>query len=426
MEAVRRPLFSRRRLVTAVAILGALAAIGYGIHAWLFSLAHVSTDDAYVEGTVAMLSAKVVGHVVELQITDNKQVKAKDLLLRIDPRDYVAKRDQARAAVAVAAASYQSAQSDAQLARETVVAQADESRASLEAARVAEQAAEAAVEEGRATVEAKRAAVAAMRAEVAGARSASQQAQREKDRMRRLVQDGYVSQREFDQADSASQSSDASLEAVQRRLTQAEREVQQAEAQVAGRVLAVAQARQRVAEARATLARVESQRHQVTLKEAEVGRAEARLTETKADLAFAELQLQYTEVRAPIDGVVSKKSVELGQMVQAGQPLLAVVPLHDVWVLANFKETQLARVRSGMPALVQIDTFAGKTFHGTVDSISAGTGARFSLLPPENATGNWVKVVQRVPVKILLDSREFGNPHTLRAGMSAVVTIKVR
>ena len=415
-----------RRLLMLVAGVVALAAIVYGIHAWLYSLAHVSTDDAYVEGIVATLSAKVNGHVVELLIEDNKQVKAGELLLRIDPRDYQAKRDQARAAVAVAQASSLSARSDVDLSRETTRAQADEARASLEAARVAEQAAQAAVDEARATVEAKRAATAAMSAEVTGSRSSSQQALREKDRMRRLVQDGYVSQREFDQADAASATADASFEAVQRRLTQAEREVQQAEAQVAGRVLAVAQARQRVLDARATLARIESQRHQVSLKEAEVGRAEARLTETKADLAFAELQLQYTEVRSPIDGVVSKKSVEMGQVVQVGQPLLAVVPLHEVWVLANFKETQLARVRAGMPALVHIDTFSGQTFHGIVDSISAGTGARFSLLPPENATGNWVKVVQRVPVKIRLDSREFGNPHTLRAGMSAVVTIKIR
>jgi len=126
------------------------------------------------------------------------------------------------------------------------------------------------------------------------------------------------------------------------------------------------------------------------------------------------------------DGLISRKSVELGQMVQVGQPLLAIVPLHDVWVLANFKETQLGRVRAGMTALVEIDTFPGKVFQGKVDSISAGTGARFSLLPPENATGNWVKVVQRVPVKIRLDAKDFGNPHTLRAGMSAVVTVRVK
>jgi membrane fusion protein (multidrug efflux system) len=116
----------------------------------------------------------------------------------------------------------------------------------------------------------------------------------------------------------------------------------------------------------------------------------------------------------------------VGQVVQMGQPLLALVPLQDVWVVANFKETQLSRVRPGMPATVEIDTFPGQVFHGTVDSLSAGTGSRFSLLPPENATGNWVKVVQRVPVKIRLDPREFGNPHTLRAGMSAYVVIRVR
>ncbi len=416
----------RRRLLAGLAVLVALVAIGYGVHAWLYSLAHVSTDDAYVEGTVATLSAKVVGYVVELLVDDNRPVKAGDLLLRIDPRDYEAKRDQTRAAVAVAAASFKAARSDAQLTRETTRAQADEARAALEGARVAEQSAEATVDETRAKVEAKRAAMAAMRAEVAGARSSSQQASREKDRMRRLVHDGYVSQREFDQADAAAATTEAALEAVQRRLTQAERELQQSEAELAGRVLAVAQARQRIAEAKATLARVESQRHQVTLKEAEVGRAEARLSETRADLAFAELQLQHAEVRAPIDGMVSKKSVERGQMVQLGQPLMAIVPLHDVWVVANFKETQLGRVRPGMPALVEIDTFPGKPFRGVVDSISAATGARFSLLPPENATGNWVKVVQRVPVKIRLDPKDFANPDTLRAGMSALVTIRVK
>ena len=155
-------------------------------------------------------------------------------------------------------------------------------------------------------------------------------------------------------------------------------------------------------------------------------RAEATLKQAQADLALAELQLAYTEVKAPADGVVSKRTVELGQVVQPGQPLLAIVPLHEVFVLANFKETQLARVRPGMRADVEIDGFPGKVFHGIVESISAGTGARFSLLPPENATGNWVKVVQRVPVKVLLDQKEVGNPQPLRAGMSAVVTIRLR
>ena len=162
------------------------------------------------------------------------------------------------------------------------------------------------------------------------------------------------------------------------------------------------------------------------MKEADIARAEAVLAQARADLAFAELQLQYTDVRALVDGVVSKRTVELGQVAQMGQPLLAIVPLHEVWVLANFKETQLGRIRPGMSVEVSVDTFPDRVFKGKVDSLAAGTGARFSLLPPENATGNWVKVVQRLPVKIKLDPGQFGNPHTLRAGMSAVVTVKLR
>jgi membrane fusion protein (multidrug efflux system) len=415
-----------RRLVIALAVIVALAGMAWGSWAWVHAQSHVTTDDAYVESPIASLAAKVPGHVVTLNIEDNKPVRAGDVLLRIDQRDYEAKRDQARAAVAVAEAGFRAVTSETQLARETTQAQAEEARAALEAVRVAEQTSEAAVDEARARLASKRAALAAITAEVVGARSAATQAMREKERFRRLVESGYVSQRDYEQADAGEASAAAALEALQRRVTQAEREAEQSEAELAGRMLAVKQARQRVVELRATLARAESQRHQVAVKEAEIGRAQAELTQSKADLAFADLQLQHTEVRAPMDGFVSRKSVELGQMVQAGQPLLALVPLSDVWVLANFKETQLGRVRPGMPAAVRIDTFPGKTFHGVVDSISAGTGARFSLLPPENATGNWVKVVQRIPVKIRLDSKEFGNPHTLRAGMSAVVTVRVK
>ena len=416
---------NRRLLIVGGGIV-ALVGIAWGTYAWVHAQSHVTTDDAYVESSIATMAAKVSGHVVALNTNDNQLVKAGDVLLRIDPRDYEAKRDQARAAVAVASATFEAARSETQLARETTHAQLNEARAALEAARVAEQTAAAAVDEANARLESRRAALAAVSAEVVGTRSAAVQAAREKDRFGRLVQDGYVSQRDYDQADAADSAAAAALEAIQRRVTQAEREAQQAQYEVAGRALAVKQARQRVIELEATAARVESQRHQVSVKEAEIGRAEASLSQSKADLALAELQLSYTEVRAPIDGVVSRKSVELGQMVQVGQPLLAVVPLTDVWVLANFKETQLGRVRPGMPALVEIDTFPGKVFHGNVDSISAGTGARFSLLPPENATGNWVKVVQRIPVKIRLDARDFGNPHTLRAGMSAVVTVRVK
>jgi membrane fusion protein, multidrug efflux system len=413
------------RLLLGLALVVLAGGAAYGVHAWRYASAHVWTDDAYVEGTVSPVSAKVAGHVVELPVEEHQAVKKGDLLLRIDPRDYEAKRDQTRAAVAVAEASWRAARSEIPLAREATDAQREEAQAALEAAAVAERSSAAAVEEALARIEARRAGLAAIRAEVGGARSASRKAQRELDRMRRLVTEGYVSQREFDQAEEAADSAAAGLEAAERRVSQAEREVQQAEAELATRRLAVAQAHQRVVEARATLARARSQRHQVPVKEAEAGRAEARLREARADLAYAELQLQHTVVRAPVDGIVSKRGVELGQVAQVGQPLMAIVPLHDVWVVANFKETQLARLRPGLAAEVRVDGAPGRTYRGTVTSISAGTGARFSLLPPENATGNWVKVVQRVPVKIRLAPETIGNPHTLRAGMSAVVTIRV-
>jgi membrane fusion protein (multidrug efflux system) len=416
----------RHRRLIGLAVVVALAALGWGGYAWWQSTKRITTDDAYVEGSIVVISAKVAGHVAEIHMDDNRAVKAGELLLRIDPRDYQARRDQARAAVAVAQASHRATTSETQLTRETTSAQAEEARATLESARVAEQGAQSAVAEARATVEAKRAAVAAVAADVTGAQSTQRQNAREMERMRTLLKGGFVSQRDFDQAEMSSGTSSATVEATQRRLNQAEKEVQQAEAALASRVFAVNQARQRINEARAALGRVESQRRQVTVKEAEIQRAAATLSQAQADLAFAELQLQHTEVRAPGDGVISKKSVEVGQVVQMGQPLLAIVPLHEVWVLANFKETQLARVKPGMPAEIEIDTFPGQVFHGTVDSLAAGTGARFSLLPPENATGNWVKVVQRIPVKIRLNPKEFGNPHTLRAGMSAYVVIRVK
>jgi membrane fusion protein (multidrug efflux system) len=270
-----------------------------------------------------------------------------------------------------------------------------------------------------------------MRADIAGAQSTYRQAGRELERVRSLLKSELVARRDYDQAEAAYETAGAAVEALQQRMTQSEREIQQAEAELGNRVHAVDQARQRVAEARATLALAESQIHQVSIKDAEASRAEARLREMQADLAFADLQLEHTEVRAALDGTVSKRSVELGQVVQMGQPLLAIVPLQDVWVVANFKETQLARLRPGMKARVEVDGYPDKTYHGTIESMSAGTGARFSLLPPENATGNWVKVVQRVPVRIHLDGKALdgkaaSSPQTLRAGMSVVVTVRVR
>ena len=415
-----------RRAVIGLAVLVALGILGWGGWAWYRAGTEVSTDDAYVEGTISPVSAKVAGHIVEQLVRDNQAVRADDILLRVDPRDYEAKRDQAKAAVSVAEANVRAARAELPLARETTRSQIDEVRAALEGTRVGVRSSESVVDESRARLESKRAAAAASRADVTAAESAQRKARRDLERMQALMKYDYVSRREHDDAMAALETADAVLEAARRRLASIEKEVQQTEAEVASRILATEQARQRVAEVRGTLARAESQQQTVSVKAAELTRAEALLRAAQADLAVAELNLEHCIVRAPIDGVVAKRSVEVGQIVQPGQPLLALVPLNDVWVVANFKETQLTRIRPGQHAEVRVDSFPGVTFTGTVNSISAGTGSRFSLLPPENATGNWVKVVQRVPVKILLDHNAVRNPQPLRAGMSAVVTVRLR
>jgi membrane fusion protein (multidrug efflux system) len=415
-----------RRAIVGLAVLVGIGILGWGGWAWYRAGIQVSTDDAYVEGTIAPVSAKVAGHIVELLVRDNQAVKADEILLRVDPRDYEARLDQARAAVAVAEANVRAARAELPLARETTRSQVDEVRAALAGTRVGVQSSESAVDEARARLESKRAATAASRADVTAAESAQRKAQRDLRRMQALMKNDYVSRREHDDAMAALEAADAALEAARRRQASLEKEIQQTEAEVASSILAIEQARQRVVEMRGTLARVESQQQTVSVKAAELARAEALLRAAEADLAVAELNLEHCVVRAPIDGVVAKRSVEVGQIVQPGQPLLALVPLDDVWVVANFKETQLTRIRPGQPVEVKIDSFPGAVFTGTVNSISAGTGSRFSLLPPENATGNWVKVVQRVPVKILLDKKGVGNPQPLRAGMSAVVTVRLK
>jgi membrane fusion protein, multidrug efflux system len=414
-----------RRLVPVVLALCVLAAAGYGGWLYLYSRRHVWTEDAYVEGAVAVISARVPGPVARVLVRDNEEVREGQVLVEIDPRDYEIRVDQARAAVAMAEASERGARTEVPLTRDTAESRVEQALAALRAARVAIEVGQAQIEEGRARVEGRRAAVAAARAETVMAEAALDKARSDLERMSRLVKQGLVSVQDHETTDVAHRSAEAALDAARRRLVQAEREAEQADAELRTRGLSADHARQRAAEAAGFLTQAESQRGEVPVKEAGVGRAAAGLEQARADLAAAELSLGKTRLRAPMDGVVAKKTVEAGHLVQPGQPLMAIVPLHGVWVLANFKETQLARVRPGQRATIAIDTFPDRTFEGTVESISAGTGARFSLLPPENASGNWVKVVQRVPVKIAIDGYH-ANPHILRPGMSATVTIQIQ
>jgi membrane fusion protein, multidrug efflux system len=422
-----------RRVVIVAGIVVALALLGYGGYAWYHASRHVTTDDAYVEGPIAAISAKVAGQVVELLVRDNQAVQQGDVLLRIDPRDHRLRVEQARSAVGIAESRHRAAVERVALGREVAQGQRTQARASILSAESTQQAAREAVESSRATVAARRAALDSLRAELDRTRALAERSELDLKRATELVAKELISRQDLDHASSDAKVAAAQVATAEQRVMQAERDLAAVEADLKGREsgsepnqVGLRMADARAVDARARQIQADAMLQDVRVREAERELAAAQLREARANLAMAELNLEHTEVRAPIAGVVSKKSVELGHVVAVGQPLLAVVPLRDVWVIANFKETQLTRVRPGMPVRVEIDTFPDHVFTGTVESISAGTGSRFSLLPPENATGNWVKVVQRVPVKITLNPEEFGNPIVLRAGMSAFVTIRVR
>jgi membrane fusion protein, multidrug efflux system len=422
----------RRPLIIAGAIV-ALAGLAWAFSAWLHYRSHVSTDDAYVEGPVATVSAKASGHIVELLTDDNKPVKKGDLLMRIDDRDYRARLEQAKAAVGIAESRLRAATARIGLTRDAATGQMAQAQASTMSANSAQQAARDALASSQSIVASRRANLGAAQAELERAKAALDRARQDLARVAMLMKQDLVAKREHDQALTDERGADAAMRGAEQRVIQAQRDLASAESDLKIRdtgyepqQIGVVMAEARVADARAKRINAEAAQQEVRVREAERELAAAQLREAQADLAVAELNVEHTHVRAPIDGMVAKRTVEIGQIVQMGQPLLAVVPLQDVWVQANFKETQLAGVKAGMPVTISVDGVPGRTFNGTVDSIAAGTGARFSLLPPENATGNWVKVVQRVPVKIRLDPKEVGNPHTLRAGMSAYVSIKIK
>ena len=390
-----------------VLVVGAVLAL-----ALLLTLAYYhnrqSTDDAQVDGHIVMLAPKVSGNVAEVLINDNEVVKAGQVLARIDPRDYQARVDQARAALSLA-------KSQAEAAHVTVPWTRDTTSSGTSAAEAAVAAAQADAERAKVAYDAAASAdLAYAQANVDAAQADSEKAQADLARMKPLVDKAEISQQQYDAYRAAARVAASQLEAGRERWLAA-----QIAADVSKATLVAAQAH--VEQARAALRQARANHQEVDISSARAASAQAGVAQAQANLEAAQLDLSYTTLTSPIDGVVSKKSVEVGQVVEAGQALVVVVPLQDVWVTANFKETQLAKVRPGQKAEVKVDTY-GKTFVGHVDSISGSTGARLSLLPPENATGNFVKVVQRIPLKIVLDPIP-PDQAVLRPGMNVDATI---
>ncbi|MGH7309210.1 MAG: HlyD family secretion protein [Candidatus Rokuibacteriota bacterium] len=397
----------------------------HGVRLWRHWDRHVSTDDAFVETHVSPVSARLRGTVVRVLVRDNEEVAAGVPLVRLDPRDLEVKVEQARAALATAQGRLHKAAAGVPMMDESTRSQIALSEAAAARAALGIESARGSVEERRSQLLARQAAVQAAQADVTMRQADVERAVGDRGRMQELFERRLIARQEFDHADSAAKAAAAALEAARQRLDVARAEVAQTQAEVATRGVALEQARRQREEADAVVRDARSRRGEVTIRRAEAASAEAQLAEARAALREAELNLEYTQITAPIAGRVTRRTVEVGQVVQPGQPLLAIVDVHNVWVIANYKETQLTHVRPGQRASISVDTHPGLLLRARVDSIQSGTGSRFSLLPPENASGNFVKVVQRIPVKLVLEPGQNGHA-LLVPGMSVVPVIELR
>ena len=381
----------RIALVIAVIVL-----LVVGLFIYRYVTSYESTDDAQVDGHVNSISARISGHVVKLNVQDNQFVQGGTVLVEIDPTDYRVALERAKAdfedarALAIAAGvdvPITSVSTASQLS--SAQAEADSTRAGIQAARQQSEAAKAQFQQAEAN---------------------NVKAQNDVGRYRQLVDKQEISQQQYDQAVADARAGDAAVVAAR---ANADAALQQ-----------VSQAQSKLAQAEANWRNANTAPKQMTAMRAKAASAEAEVQRKKADLDQAQLNLQYTKIVAPVAGVVSDRTVEIGQNVVPGQELMKVIPLDDIWITANFKETQLRNIRVSQPVTVEVDA-NGRKYKGKVDSIAGASGARFSLLPPENATGNYVKVVQHIPVKIVLEPGE-NQDHQLRPGMSVVPEVWIR
>ncbi|MCG6919225.1 MAG: HlyD family secretion protein [Deltaproteobacteria bacterium] len=365
---------------------------------WLLVLRYrVTTDDAYVHADSAQISSRVDGTVLEVMVDNDFPVERGQVLLQLDPRDFEVAVEQAQGTLARTQAEVRAMEISVSVTDIQTAAQLSKAEAEYQGAQDRKNEALHRLQQ--------------LRKERDGAHAEMTQTQRDYKRFESLYQREVVPEERRDQAETAMvkarstvEATDAQIKALQASLKAIEQQVQQAQAQLKS--------------TKAELQQVEIMKEKLAALYGEQQEAQSRL---KA----AQLELSYTTVTAPISGYIAQKSIQLGDSVKKGQPLMAVVPLHDVYVEANFKESQLKNVRLGQPAVIEADIYPGYIYHGKVSGIRAGTGAAFALLPPENATGNWIKVVQRVPVKINLT--ELPPPdRPLRVGLSLYVTISTR
>jgi membrane fusion protein, multidrug efflux system len=378
---------------------------------WYIWLGRVSTDDAEVDAHITAVASQVSGYVVALPIDDNVNVGIGDVLVQIDPREYKAELDQAKAALDLAEAQAKSAELQIGLTRGTTTHSTGGAVAQHESD-AADYAMSEAQLERTATANLLQA-----KAEVAAKRATNERAQADLERYKPLLQTNDVSKFQFDAVDATARVAQNDLAAAEQQLAAAQQNVEIARATMNS-------SKARVARSQSLLLESKAQEQQVPITEATYKSAQAAVERAKAVRDQAELNLGYTTIRAPISGQVTQLTVHLGQYVLPGNLLFTLVPLDQVYITANFKETQMKNVHPGQSAKIHVDTY-DRDFDGVVDSIAGAAGSRQALLPPQNATGNFIKVVQRLPVKILVkQSRDLR--FVLRPGMNVEATIYTR
>jgi len=383
---------ARRNILVVATVL--VVVVG-GLFLWRYLGTYESTDDAQVDAHLYPVSARISGYVTKVNVDDNQYVQKGAVLVEIDPKDYEVAVEQAKASFASAEATAQSLNIDVPISSVNTSSQLKFTVSGVENA-------------GAAIVNAE-SRVAAAHAELEAAEANDVKAQDDIRRYKALLDKQEVAEQVYDQALAAAKSSTASVAAARDNEAAAQQ--------------AVKQARSQLGQSEASQQSAETGPQQVSSTKARARAAIADVQQKRAALEQAELNLQYTQILAPITGEVNK-TVVVGLNVQPGQQLLTVVPLDEIWITANFKETQLRQMKVGQKSEIHVDS-SGKTFKGHVDSVAGATGPLFSLLPPENATGNYVKIVQRIPVKIVLDPGE-NQDHQLRPGMNVVPDVYVR
>jgi membrane fusion protein, multidrug efflux system len=393
-DASPRPKGSKRVLVLALVTVGLLGAVAYWPHARHYE----STDDAQIDGHFAQLSTRITGTVTYVNplVENDRYVPAGTLLLELDPRDYEAALEHAKANLETKRAEMHAAQLQIPITDATAYSQLH--------------LADAAQQEAVASVAAAEADRTAAQHRVQQDEAVANRAERDRVRYAALVEKREISRSYYDARATDAAATGQTLDSDRAALAAAEQRISQARSLVAQREAQVAGARTAPQQASNVRAQFES--------------AQGELDQALADVHTAELNLSYTKIYAPVSGVVGHKTVELGHRVQPGQTLLTVVPVDDIWITANFKETQLRQMHPGQPVTLHVDTF-GHDYKGTIEDMAGAAGPLFSLFPPENASGNYVKIVQRFPIRIRIDQGQ-DPQHDLRPGMSLEATVRVR